>query len=105
VVPKATLLGNWNVQTFDGAPPANGNTVTLTIDVATITQTVHSPTGGTCDLVMSYTRENNNMNVQITANDCTGEGIGNTDVISYSINGQILTLKYTDGSTMVAKKG
>jgi hypothetical protein len=99
-----SLVGTWNVSTIDGSPVPNGNTMTLTFDLAEMTQRVVFGGGGSCETAFDYTRTANKIEVEVVREDCGAVNVGDQDLLTYTISGNTLTVVFSDGTTLVASK-
>ncbi len=100
----STLIGSWSVKTVDGQESQSGNKLTIIFDANRFIQRL-SNGGVFCETVFSYSKNGNRVDVRVQSNDCdNGIQIGDTDSMTYSIDGTTLTLITSDKTIIVATR-
>jgi hypothetical protein len=107
VATKGTLspvAGLWLTQTIDGEPAPQGINQLLQFGHNTFKMTRYENGEEVCNTVFSYSVSGNKLPMTVTGAGCEGLAVGATDQPSYVVSNDILTLKFSDNTTIVAKR-
>lgn len=99
-----SIQGIWDVTTVDGEGPPPGMSAKMQITFTNMLITQNN--GGTsCQALFQYEKTGaNTLKLVTLSSDCGEPEVGSVDTATWSISGNIMTLVYSDGTTLVAKR-
>jgi hypothetical protein len=98
----APVAGLWLTESVDGEAVPEGIDQLLQFGHKTFTITKFEGGEETCKAVLNYSVSGNKLPMTAVQSGCEGLEVGSTDQPAFSLNGNKLTLKFIDNTTLVA---